>query len=529
MIRTESRRQHREIKNVEAVDLAAQGESVWKELEGWLESGMARLSNAEQDALLLRFFEGKSLREVGTLLGITDDAAQKRVNRALIRLRDFFATQGVAAPSALIAPLLASYAIHSPPISMASHLVAAVMVNAKPLAGVMGGLAKIITLAKAHAGIVAGTAGCITVAGLVLMAPALTPTQARNEAPEESSSKFALHGFVRDVAGKPLAGVSVQLATPKRSLRAYAPPPAPPAMVSVVPFKAATVKPPIGLFAITATNGEFTLFAPASPAEMKLAVFVTNEVGYALVTGAELAANPDIIVQPWARLEGVVRVGRSPATNQTVHIGTWGSESIYEWSLVSHSSSARTDANGKFVFAKVAPGDLWLTQFVEVRPRDRRESGHQFVHLEPGETVTVQLGGKGQPIVGKVECDSSAKLLFIGSMWAHAPAMRHPRNWNKMDAEERRVYERQWRSSPESLGFKEGVRNYGFAVRPDGTFRLDDVLPGKYRMQVRGETPGKKNAEQVAVGEIEVEVGEVPGGWTEEAFDVGVITAKASQ
>jgi hypothetical protein len=57
---------------------------------------------------------------------------------------------------------------------------------------------------------------------------------------------------------------------------------------------------------------------------------------------------------------------------------------------------------------------------------------------------------------------------------------------------------------------------------------VDDVLPGKYRMQVRTEarSPVDKKMQQVTMGEISVEIAEIPGGRTDEPFDVGVITAK---
>ncbi len=49
----------------------------------------------DRAAGLLRYFENKSLREVGATLGVSDAAAQKRVSRAVERLREFFANRGV--------------------------------------------------------------------------------------------------------------------------------------------------------------------------------------------------------------------------------------------------------------------------------------------------------------------------------------------------------------------------------------------------------------------------------------------------
>src|SRR6185503_18601679 len=97
------------------------------------------------------------------------------------------------------------------------------------------------------------------------------------------------------------------------------------------------------------------------------------------------------------------RIGKALATNHTVKIGIWGSQPIYEWNLVSHAQSVQTDANGQFVFPRVAPMDVWLTHDVMVRPRDARPSGHHHVKVEPGDEIHVQLGGRGRVLTGRIE------------------------------------------------------------------------------------------------------------------------------
>ena len=50
---------------------------------------LAKLGDADRDALVLRFFKNEDLRAVGTALGTSEDAAQKRVTRALEKLRAY--------------------------------------------------------------------------------------------------------------------------------------------------------------------------------------------------------------------------------------------------------------------------------------------------------------------------------------------------------------------------------------------------------------------------------------------------------
>jgi RNA polymerase sigma factor (sigma-70 family) len=84
--RSEGRRQRREFEAVERWKLDAASEPSPPKLEN-LDQELSKLPSVDRDALVLRYMENQSLRSVGNALGITEDAAQKRVARALERLR----------------------------------------------------------------------------------------------------------------------------------------------------------------------------------------------------------------------------------------------------------------------------------------------------------------------------------------------------------------------------------------------------------------------------------------------------------
>src|SRR6185295_12756683 len=156
-------------------------------------------------------------------------------------------------------------------------------------------------------------------------------------------------------------------------------------------------------------------------------------------------------------------------------------------------------------FPRVAPGDVWLTRTVAVRPGDGRQSGHHYLRIEPGDHIQVTLGGAGCTLTGRVENIFSSNLVFYGSMWAkETHGMRPPGHWRTLSAEEKRRYVRAWRDSPESEPFKEEVRNYEFPVQPDGAFRVDDVHPGSYRMQVRADAKVAKGESPRLAAKVEI-------------------------
>src|SRR6266404_8900102 len=118
VVRGESRRQAREQK---ATEMAAMDSipSDWSLIEDLLDEGMDTLDETDRSAIVLRYFENKSLREVGATLGTSDDAAQKRVSRALERLREFFAKHGVAIGAGGLVVVITANAVQAAPVGLA--------------------------------------------------------------------------------------------------------------------------------------------------------------------------------------------------------------------------------------------------------------------------------------------------------------------------------------------------------------------------------------------------------------------------
>jgi len=130
VVRRESRRQARERFAAEMTAVNATP-SDWTRIEPLLDDAMESLNETDRAAVLLRYFENKPLREVGALLGASDDAAQKRVSRAVERLREFFSNHGVTASASGLVVLLSANAIQAAP----AGLVAAISTTAAALAG----------------------------------------------------------------------------------------------------------------------------------------------------------------------------------------------------------------------------------------------------------------------------------------------------------------------------------------------------------------------------------------------------------
>jgi len=124
VVRREARRQLREQIATEMNAMNATTAD-WTHIEPLLDEAMHALDETDRAAVLLRYFENKSLREVGATLGTSDDAAQKRVSRAVERLREFFTKRGVTVGAGGLAIVISANAVQAAPAGLAITISAA--------------------------------------------------------------------------------------------------------------------------------------------------------------------------------------------------------------------------------------------------------------------------------------------------------------------------------------------------------------------------------------------------------------------
>ncbi len=101
-VRGETRRHRREQEAHMQSVLNESEPDAWLQIAPLLDSAM-ELGQKDHDAVVLRLFEGRNLKEVGAVLGASEDAAKMRVNRALEKPRTFFTQRGVTLSAAVIA------------------------------------------------------------------------------------------------------------------------------------------------------------------------------------------------------------------------------------------------------------------------------------------------------------------------------------------------------------------------------------------------------------------------------------------
>jgi uncharacterized protein (TIGR03435 family) len=168
-LRSELRRRHRERIAVNLQVVEAEGDSVWSALTPLLDEALLELPESDRLAVIMRFMEGRTFHELGSALGIGEDAARKRINRCLDRLTSFFRRRGFAVASASLIPLSSQAAPVGLAASVTTAGVAATHSRAStPLLTLIKGTLKFSAWTKAQTAIVVGV-GVLLAAGTTVI------------------------------------------------------------------------------------------------------------------------------------------------------------------------------------------------------------------------------------------------------------------------------------------------------------------------------------------------------------------------
>jgi RNA polymerase sigma factor (sigma-70 family) len=131
VVRTEQRRRQREQTALTMPsNSTASSEPDWDQVRDFLDDSIGELSDPERDALMLRYFEKKPLAEVGAALGVSEDAARMRVDRATDKLRTRLALRGITSTAAALSTVLAQNLVETAPAALGFRITAQALVGA---------------------------------------------------------------------------------------------------------------------------------------------------------------------------------------------------------------------------------------------------------------------------------------------------------------------------------------------------------------------------------------------------------------
>ena len=161
LMRTERRRQLRERQAAEMNAIEDHSESNLAQVAPVLDEAIGQLDAEDRTAILLRFFERKDFRGVGDALGSSEDAARKRVDRALEKLHVLLKHRGATLSATALGTALATEAVTAAPAGLAGSVAGTVLAGATA-GGTTLALLKVMGMTKLKLGIISA----IVVAGV---------------------------------------------------------------------------------------------------------------------------------------------------------------------------------------------------------------------------------------------------------------------------------------------------------------------------------------------------------------------------
>ena len=208
-------------------------------------------------------------------------------------------------------------------------------------------------------------------------------------------------------------------------------------------------------FIETDTDGRFTF--PPQVETYLLAVL--HDQGYAEITAEQLQNNPDIMIEPWGRVEGTLYIGSELGADIEIFM-SYTKTGEANTPQFDYEYIAETDADGSFKFDWVPPRKVQIGRLLRLSSRVTSTSHAVGVNVELDRTVNITLGGSGQLVYGKVLVPVDYKAPVN---WPNAYCSIHSGSLESQIVEQ---------------------RSYAFKINPDGTFGVEDIPTGTYNLRI---------------------------------------------
>lgn len=248
-----------------------------------------------------------------------------------------------------------------------------------------------------------------------------------------------------------------------------------------------------------------------------------------LLSPFPVAAETATTTEQLGRIEGTCFIGKTPCVDQEMILTRqFGGE------LPKESPRIKTDGKGYFVYDNLEPGYYLIGRFEEFGMRSGSiympafgSNYTRHVKVEPGQTVTVNIGGAGRKVTGKLIApeDTTTSLGWQGSRdRSLESSFKWPQPPDELSVAEAATWYEEFRKSEQFLDRYKGSFYARPIVEKDGSFWADDIPPGEYRLRM-GASDDDNEQFGVPAASLYYEF-TVPPGEDGSIYDLGSIPVK---
>jgi RNA polymerase sigma factor (sigma-70 family) len=181
LVRGEMRRRAREQEAYTMQIVPTESAPGWEQVAPLLDAALNKLAEADRAVILLRFFEKKTAADIAATLSVSEDAAQKRVYRALDRLRGLLSGQGAALSTTTLAALITAQAVVATPTGLSTSVSAAALAGGTVGGGITVTTLKLVIMSKIKISAVSALLVAAVATPLVIQHQRLTRLREENQ------------------------------------------------------------------------------------------------------------------------------------------------------------------------------------------------------------------------------------------------------------------------------------------------------------------------------------------------------------
>jgi hypothetical protein len=176
----------------------------WEQIRPLLDEALDQLGPADRDALLLRYFEQRDFSGVGEGLGASAEAARKRVDRALDRLRELLVKRGITTTGAALGAVLTAHAIETVPAGIAAALTtsSAAAVTAATTVGTTNWLTNLMLMTKTKLAVSSVLLAAVVATPLLIQQRALANARAERLTLQERARTLTAPAAAAEAAAR---------------------------------------------------------------------------------------------------------------------------------------------------------------------------------------------------------------------------------------------------------------------------------------------------------------------------------------